>query len=77
MSFNPPTGDTGINPIIIILLIVCSVMLIGCIIWTIVLNHKNSKAKSTVVTVTEDDMVETTIVEDISSENDENPDISE
>lgn len=77
MYYFPPTGDEGLNPIVLVLLIVCSVILIGCIIWTVVLNHKNSRAKTSINTITEEDMVETTVVEDIATESVETPSADE
>lgn len=64
---NPATGDVGLNPIVIVLFVVCLLIVIGCIIWAVVLNRKNSKVQTTVVTVSEDDEIETELntVEDI------------
>ena len=70
---NPATGDVGINPIVIVLFIICLLIVIGCIIWAVVLNRKNSKIQTTVVTVSDDDEIETELntVEDIESDTDE------
>lgn len=67
---NPATGDAGINPIVLVLLVVCAVIVIGCIIWAVVLGRKNSKIETTVITVTDDDEIEIeeTVVEDIPAE---------
>ena len=69
-SINPMTGDSGLSPMIIILIIICSIIIIGCIIWTILLNRKNPKIETTVITVNADDEIqpEQTIVETLSSE---------
>ncbi len=66
-SINPITGDAGLSPMIIILIIVCSVIIIGCIIWTILLNRKNSKIETTIITVNADEEIqpEQTIVESL------------
>ena len=71
LMLNPPTGDRGISPAILILLIVCATLIVGCLVWAFFLNRKNSNGKQTVITVTEDDdQVETTIVEEIEDLND-------
>ena len=68
-AFNPMTGDAGISPIVLVLAVICAIIVVGCIVWTIVLNAKNSKISTTVVTVTEDEEPDTTIVEDIEEDN--------
>lgn len=67
LKVNPATGDVGLNPIVIVLFVVCLLIVIGCIIWAVVLNRKNSKVQTTVVTVSDDDEIETELntVEDI------------
>lgn len=67
MISNPLTGDAGINPIVIILFIVCAVIIVGCLIWAFFLNRKNSNVQTTVITVTdnENDEYEPNIVEEI------------
>ncbi len=69
LTSNPMTGDVGLSPIIIVLIVVCSVIVIGCLIWTILLNRKNNKIVTTVVTVTDEDVDETdqTLLEDIDT----------
>jgi len=69
LTSNPMTGDAGLSPIIIVLIVVCSVIVIGCLVWTILLNRKNNKIVTTVVTVTDEDVYETdqTLLEDIDS----------
>ncbi|MBO5021818.1 MAG: hypothetical protein J6D52_14240 [Clostridia bacterium] len=69
MISNPLTGDAGINPIVLILFIVCAVIIIGCLIWAFFLNRKNSNVQTTVITVTdnENDENEPNIVEEINS----------
>ena len=63
----PATGDVGLNPIVIVLFVVCLLIVVGCIIWAVVLNRKNSNVQTTVVTISEDDEIETELntVEDI------------
>lgn len=74
LMLNPPTGDPGMHPAILILFIVCAILIVGCLVWAFFLNRKNSDIKQTVITVTEDDdQVEPTIVEDLDNE-DENED---
>ena len=65
----PLTGDAGINPIVLILFIVCAVIIVGCLIWAFFLNRKNSNVQTTVITVTdnENDENEPNIVEEINS----------
>ncbi len=69
MISNPLTGDAGINPIVLILFIVCAVIIVGCLIWAFFLNRKNSNVQTTVITVTdnENDENEPNIVEEINS----------
>lgn len=69
MISNPLTGDAGINPIVLILFIVCAVIIVGCLIWAFFLNRKNSNVQTTVITVTdnENDENEPNIVEKINS----------
>ena len=69
MISNPPTGDVGLNPIVLVLFIVCSIIVIGCLIWAFFLNRKNSGVETTVITITDDEENETpsTIVEDIEN----------
>ena len=55
---NPPTGDAGINPIVLVLFIVCSVIIVGCLIWAFFLNRKNSNIQTTVITITDDELEE-------------------
>lgn len=69
MISNPLTGDAGINPIVLILFIVCAIIIVGCLIWAFFLNRKNSNVQTTVITVTdnENDENEPNIVEEINS----------
>ena len=64
---NPPTGDAGLNPIVLVLFIVCSVIIIGCLVWAFFLNSKNSGVETTVITITDEEAEENsqTIVEEI------------
>jgi hypothetical protein len=64
---NPPTGDAGLNPIVLVLFIVCSVIIIGCLVWAFLLNRKNSGVETTVITITDEEAEENsqTIVEEI------------
>ena len=64
---NPPTGDAGLNPIVLVLLIVCSIIIIGCLVWAFLLNRKNSGVETTVITITDEEAAENsqTIVEEI------------
>ena len=64
---NPPTGDAGLNPIVLVLFIVCSVIIIGCLVWAFFLNRKNSGVETTVITITDEEAEENsqTIVEEI------------
>lgn len=64
-SIFPLTGDSGISPIIIVIMIICAVVIIACYIWALVLNKKNSKIKTTVITVTDDLETDVNTVEDI------------
>ncbi len=70
---SPYTGDNGLSPIILVLLIVSLAIILGCIIWALVLNRKNSKIKTTVVTITDEEetALEQNTVEDISDQNKE------
>ena len=65
----PATGDAGINPIILVLFIVCAIIVIGCIIWAFFLNRKKSNISTTVITITDNDETENepNIVEDIEN----------
>ena len=67
MISNPTTGDAGINPVILILFIVCAVIIVGCIVWAFFLNRKNSGVETTVITITDEEAEENsqTIVEEI------------
>ena len=56
---NPPTGDAGINPIVLVLFIVCAVIIVGCLIWAFFLNRKNSNIETTVITITDEELSET------------------
>jgi len=69
MISNPLTGDTGINPIVLVLFIVCAIIIVGCLIWAFFLNRKNSNVQTTVITVTdnENDEAEPNIVEEIDN----------
>lgn len=69
LSASPLTGDAGLSPIILVLIIICALIIIGCIVWTILLNRKNTKISSTVITVTDEDEnePEQTVLEDIPS----------
>ena len=71
MISNPPTGDVGINPIVLVLFIVCSVIIVGCLIWAFLLNRKNSNVQTTVITITDDEINENepNILEDIDIQN--------
>lgn len=64
---NPYTGDNGLSPIILVLLIVSIAIILGCIIWAFVLNRKNSKIQTTVITITDEEetTLEQNTVEDI------------
>ena len=64
---NPPTGDAGLYPIVLVLFIVCSVIIIGCLVWAFFLNRKNSGVETTVITITDEEAEENsqTIVEEI------------
>lgn len=78
LMHNPTTGDPGINPLVFILIIVCAILIIGCLVWAFFLNRKNSTVKQTVITVTEeDDQLEPTIVEEIDDSYDESEDEDE
>ena len=69
MISNPLTGDTGINPIVLVLFILCAVIIVGCIIWAFFLNRKNSNVETTVITITDDEASENEInvVEEIDN----------
>ena len=58
MISNPPTGDAGINPIVLVLFIVCAIIIIGCLVWAFFLNRKNSNIETTVITITDDETTE-------------------
>ena len=64
---NPPTGDAGLNPIVLVLFIICSVIIVGCLVWAFLLNRKNSGVETIVITITDEEAEETsqTIVEEI------------
>lgn len=67
---SPLTGDAGISPIFYILLILCSVIVIGCIVWAVLIGSKNS-SKTKVITITDEDELSptnSTVVEDITPE---------
>ena len=70
LTSNPLTGDAGLSPIIIVLIVVCAAIVIGCIVWTILLNRKNTKTETTVITITDEDETapEPTLLEDIPTE---------
>lgn len=76
MISNPLTGDAGINPIVLVLFIVCAVIIVGCLVWAFFLNRKNSNVNTTVITITDDEVFENepNIVEEI--ENPEQPEES-
>lgn len=66
LMHNPSTGDAGMNPVVLVLFIICATLIVGCIVWAFFLNRKNSKMNQTVITINEDDeQIETTIVEEI------------
>ena len=69
MISNPSTGDAGINPIVLVLFIICAVMIVGCLIWAFFLNRKNSNVETTVITITDDETTENepNIVEEIEN----------
>lgn len=72
LMYNPPTGDPGMNPVILVLFIICAILIVGCVVWAFFLNRKNSKMNQTVITVKEDDeQIETTIVEEIDDLDDQ------
>lgn len=64
---NPLTGDAGLSPMILVLIIICAAVIIGCIVWTLLLNRKNSKIETTVITVNADEEIEPeqTVVENL------------
>ena len=74
MISNPMTGDTGINPIVLVLFVVCAIIIVGCLVWAFLLNRKNSNVETTVITVTDDEINENepNVVEEIK-----NPDTPE
>lgn len=63
---NPATGDAGLSPIFLVLIIICAAIIIGCIIWALVLSKKNAKIETTVITVSDEPETEQTVVEDIA-----------
>lgn len=65
----PPTGDAGINPIVIVLFLVCAVIVISCMFWAFFLNRKKSNVKTTVITITDEEATENepTIIEEINN----------
>ena len=67
MISNPITGDAGINPIVLILFIICAIIIVGCLVWAFFLNRKNSNIETTVITITDDETTENepNIVEEI------------
>ena len=69
MISNPLTGDAGINPIVLVLFIVCAVIIVGCLVWAFFLNRKNSNVETTVITITDDEAIENepNIVEEIEN----------
>ncbi|MBE6760741.1 MAG: hypothetical protein E7551_00465 [Ruminococcaceae bacterium] len=69
MISNPPTGDAGLNPIVLVLFIVCAIIIVGCLVWAFFLNRKNSNVETTVITVTDEDLteIEPNIVEEIDN----------
>lgn len=71
MISNPSTGDAGINPIVLVLFIVCAVIIVGCLVWAFFLNRKNSNVETTVITITDDEATENepNTVEDLDDNN--------
>ncbi len=70
---NPSTGDPGLNPVVLVLFIICATLIVACLVWAFLLNRKNSKTNQTINTVTEEDeLIETTIVEEIEDLNPDN-----
>lgn len=69
MISNPVTGDAGINPIVLVLFIVCAIIIVGCLVWAFFLNRKNSNVETTVITVTDDEIAENepNVVEEIKN----------
>lgn len=69
MISNPITGDAGINPIVLILFIICAIIIVGCLVWAFFLNRKNSNIETTVITITDDETTENepNIVEEIEN----------
>lgn len=59
---HPATGDTGLPSIVLVLIILCSAILIGCLIWAVILYQRKPKIETTVF---EDTELEQTLVEDI------------
>lgn len=76
LSATPITGDAGLSPIILVLIIICSLIIIGCIVWTILLNRKNANISTTVITISDDEETEPeqTLLEDISQTEQEKTD---
>ncbi len=67
----PNTGDKGINPLILFLLLLCAAIVVGCIVWTIVLNKKNPSNTINVISVEDEaEPEQTTVVEDIEETTD-------
>lgn len=66
---NPPTGDPGINPIVLVLIIVCVIIIVSCLVWAFLLNRKNSNIETTVITITDEETTENeiNIVEEIEN----------
>ena len=73
------SGDYGIFPFILILLIVSLAVVIGIFVWEIFINKKHL-TKTTVITITDTEETEATTInslediEDVSDKNSENTD---
>lgn len=68
ISTIPQTGDKGLSPILLVLLILCGVIIIGCIIWALFIGRKNG-GSTKVITISDDsESNNQTVVEDITSD---------
>lgn len=72
LQYNPVTGDAGINPVVLILFILCAVIIVCCLLWAFVINRKNSKVKTTVITLDANDTPPTTDINNSKLDSDNN-----
>ncbi len=60
-------NSNGLSPLVLFLMTVCAVIVIGCLVWVVLLNKKNSHIETTIITVDaeEDELPDETTLEDI------------